>query len=100
MNTLRTSQALQEMSQILRDPQSLLRFERYTYTMMFAHYSCHNWQHWQLSPSEDMLAIHLWRPLALIDNLWIAMLMEAVAVGGPQQYCICFDDSPEFYNMF
>ena len=100
MTTLRTSHALQEMSQILKDPQSLLHFERYTYTMMFGHYSCRNWQHWQLGPLWDMLAIHLWGPLALIDNLWIAMLMEVVGVGGPQCYCIYFDDSPEFYNMF
>ena len=69
------------MSQILRDSQSLLRFERYTYTMMFGHYSHCNWQHWQLSPLWDMLAVHLWGPLALIDNLQIAMLMEAVEVG-------------------
>ena len=27
------------------------------------------------------------------------MLMEAIEVG-PQGYCICFDDSPEFYSMF
>ena len=47
----------------------------------------------------DMLAIHLWGPLSLIDNLWIAMLMEVVKVK-PQQYCIYFDDSLEFYNMF
>ena len=46
-----------------------------------------------------MLAIHLWGPLALMDNLWITMLMEAFEVG-PHWYCICFDDSPEFYNMF
>ena len=68
------------MSQFLRDPQILLRFEDYTYTMMFGHYSRRNWQSWQLSPSRDMLAIHLWGPLALIDNLQIAMLMEAVGI--------------------
>ena len=100
MTTSRTSQALQEMSQILqRDPESLLSFERYTHTMMFGHYSRLNWQYWQLSPSRDMLAVHLWGSLALIDNLRIAMVMEAIGVG-PQQYCIYFDDSPEFYNMF
>ena len=46
-----------------------------------------------------MLAIHLWGPLALIDNLWIAMLMEAVRVG-PWHYCIYFDDTLEFYSVF
>ena len=68
------------------------------YTMMYGHYSHHNWRYWQLSPLRDMLAIHLWGPLALIDNLWIAMLMEAVGIG-PQRYCIYFEDSLESYRM-
>ena len=99
MATLRTSQALCEMSQSLRDPKRALRFEEYTYTMMFGHYERHNWRYWVISPSCDMLAIHLWGPDDLIDNLRIAMLMEAVGIG-PQRYCIYFDeDSPKFYRM-
>ena len=87
------------MSQILQqDSQSLLRFERYTYTMMFGHYSCRNWRYWQLNPLRDMLAIYLWGPLALIDNFWIAMLMEAIGIR-PQRYCIYFEDSLESYYM-
>ena len=69
MDALRTSQALQEMSQSLRDPQRALHFEESTYTMMFGHYNRRNWQYWQLSPSGDMLAIHLWGCDDLIDNL-------------------------------
>ena len=68
------------------------------YTMMYGHYNHHNWQYWQLSPSWDMLAIHLWGPLALIDNLRIAMLMEALGIG-PQRYCICYDDFLEFFYL-
>ena len=45
-----------------------------------------------------MLAILFWAPPSLIDNLRIAMLMEAVEVG-LQHYCIYFDDTPEFYSM-
>ena len=82
MATLRTSQALREVSQYLRDPKRALQFEEHTYTMMFGHYECSNWRYWAISPSRDMLAIHLgWGPCDLIDNLWIAMLMEAVGIG-------------------
>ena len=95
MTTLRTSQALQEMSQFLRHSQRVLHFEDYTYTMMFGHYDRHNWRYWMTSPSRDMLAIRLWGPDELIDNLRITMLIEAVAIG-PQRYCICFDDSRQF----
>ena len=88
------------MFQILqRDPQSLLSFDIYTHLMMYRYYSQHNWQHWQLSPSQDMLAILFWGPPSLIDNIRIAMLMEAVRLG-PQHYCIYFDDTLEFYSMF
>ena len=45
-----------------------------------------------------MLAIHLWGLDDLIDNLWIAMLMEAVGIG-PQRYCVSFEDSRQFYRM-
>ena len=98
MDALRMSQALQEISQSLRNPQRALHFEYYTYTMMFGHYDCRNWRYWQLSPSRDMLAIHLWGRDDLIDNLRIAMLMEVVGIE-PQRYCIYYDDSPEFYNL-
>ena len=97
MATLRTSQALRKVSQYLRDPQRLLRFEDYTYTMMFGCYDRRNWRYWQLSPSRDMLAIHLWGPDDLMNNLWIAMLMEAVGQG-PQRYCIRFDDSDDEFS--
>ena len=66
--------------------------------MMFGRYDRRNWQYWPINSSRDMLAIHLWGPNDLIDNLWIAMLMEAVGIG-PQRYCICFDDSLDFYSM-
>ena len=46
-----------------------------------------------------MVAVLFWGPLSLIDNLRIAMLMEAVGVG-PQCYYIYFEDSPSFYSMF
>ena len=86
------------MSQSLRDPQRALHFEDYTYTMMFGHYDRRNWQYWQLNPSRDMLAIHLWGPDDLIDNLRIAMLIEVVGIG-PQRYCICYNDSLEFFRL-
>ena len=87
------------MSQYLRDPERALRFEAYTYTMMFGHYERHSWRHWAISPSRDMLAICLWGPHDLIDNLRIAMLMEAMGID-LQRYYIYFDeDSPQFYSM-
>ena len=46
-----------------------------------------------------MLAVLFWGPPSLIDNLRIAMLMEVVRVR-PHHYCICFDDTLEFYSMF
>ena len=71
--------------------------------MMFGHYEHRNWQYWVISPSCDMLAIRLWGPDDLIDNLKIAMLMEAIGIG-PQRYYTYFDDSsddfPEFYCLF
>ena len=95
MATLRRSQALCEVSKYLRDPERALRFEAYTYTMMFGHYECHNWRYWAISPSRDMLAIRLgWGPRDFIDNLRIAMLMEGVGIG-PQRYCICFNDTSD-----
>ena len=65
--------------------------------MMYGHYSCKNWRHWQLSPSLDMLAIQFWDCYSFLDNLQIAMLMEAVGVG-PQRYSICFDPSLDTYR--
>ena len=68
--------------------------------MTFGHYECRSWWHWAISPSRDMLAICLWGPDDLIDNLRIAMLMEGVGIG-PQRYCICFDDtSDDFPKVF
>ena len=103
MATLRTSQALCKVSQYLRDPERALRFEAYTYTMMFGCYERRNWRYWAINPSHDMLAIHLgWGPRDFIDNLRIALLMEGLGIG-PQRYCICFDDTfddfPEVYCL-
>ena len=103
MATLRRSQALHEVSQYLRDPARALQFEEHTYRMMFGHYERNNWRYWAISPSSDMLAIRLgWGPDDLIDNLRIAMLMEAVGLG-PRRYCIRFDDTyddfPEVYRL-
>ena len=97
MTAPNTSHALQEMSQILqRDPQDLLSFERYTYVMMFGYYHRRqNWWHWQLSPSWDMLPINF--VSHFLDNLCIAMLMEAIGVY-PQRYCICFSPSLDTYR--
>ena len=98
MTTPNASQALQGMCKILqRDPQNLIEFERYTYVMMYGHYNCKNWRHWQLNPTRDMLAIQFCSHLSFLDNLWIALLMEAIGVG-PQQYCICFDPSLYTYS--
>ena len=41
-----------------------------------------------------MLAIHFVSHFSFLDNLCIAMLMEAFGVG-PQRFCICFDPSVE-----
>ena len=57
----------------------MIDFERHTYVMMFGHYSSRNWRHWQLSPSQGMLAIHF--VIHFLDNICIAMLMEAIGVG-------------------
>ena len=69
--------------------------------MMFGHYERRSWRHWAISPSRDILAICLgWGPSDLIDNLSIAMLMEAIGIG-PQRYCICFDDtSDDFLEVY
>ena len=93
MTAPNASQALQEI--LKRDPQSLIVFERYTYVMIFGHNSCSNWRHWQISPFWDMLAIHF--VSHFLDNLHIAIMMEAIGVG-PWRYCICFDPSTDTYR--
>ena len=105
MATLRRSQALRKVSQYLGDPGSMraLQFEKRAYRSLFGRYERDSWHYWAISPSRDMLAIRLgWGLDDLIDNLRIAMLMEAVGLG-PQRYYICFDDpsdnSPEYYRM-
>ena len=75
----------------------MIDFERYIYVMMYEYYHRRDWRHWQLNPTRDMLAIQFVSHLAFLDNLRIAMLMEAVGVG-PQRYCICFDPSPNTYR--
>ena len=70
---------------------------------MFGCYERDSWHYWAISPSRDMLAIRLaWGLDDVIENLRIAMLMEAVGQG-PQRYCIRFDDIdddfPGVYRM-
>ena len=45
-----------------------------------------------------MLAIHFKDHHSFLDNLMIAMLMEAVGVVS-KHYCLCFESSPSFYRM-
>ena len=70
--------------------------------MMFGHYEHRNWRYCAINPSRDMLGICLWGCHDLMDNLKIAMLMEAVKIK-PERYCIYFDDSshdfPAFYRL-
>ena len=44
-----------------------------------------------------MLAIQFISHLSFLDNLKIAMLMEAVGIG-PHQYLICFDPFLDTYS--
>ena len=75
-----------------------LRFEERAYRLLFGCYERDSWHYWAISPSRDMLAIRLgWGPDDLIDNLRIAMLMEAVRFG-PQRYCIVFNSALDFYS--
>ena len=105
MATPGRSQALREVSQYLgvRGSDRALRLEERAYRSLFGRYERDSWHYWAISPSRDMLAICLgWGPDDLIDNLRIAMLMEAVGLG-PQRYCIRFDDTdddfPGVYRM-
>ena len=109
MATSRRSQALREVSQYLGDPGSVraLRFEERAYRSLFGRYERDSWHYWTISPSRDMLVILLaWGPDDVIENLRIAMLMEAVEQG-PQRYCIHFEDTddefsndyPRFYRL-
>ena len=75
-----------------------LQFEERAYKLLFSHYERNSWHYWAISPSRDMLAIRLgWGPDDVIDNLRIAMLMEAVGLG-PQRYCIHFDDTDDDFS--
>ena len=97
MTAPNTSQALQEMSKILqRDPWDLILFEIHAYMGMFGVWNHRNRSYQQLSPFRDMLAIHFW-DRHFLDNLTIAIFMEAVGVG-LQHYCILFNSSPNFYS--
>ena len=109
MATARRSQALREVAQYLgaRGSDRALRFEERAYRSLFGRYERDSWHYWTISPSQDMLAIRLaWGPDDVIENLRIAMLMEAVGQG-PQRYCIHFedtddefsDDYPGFYRL-
>ena len=40
-----------------------------------------DWRNWKLNPSKDMMAIHTLGRQLLLNNLEIAMLMEAVGLG-------------------
>ena len=108
MATLRRSQALRKVSQYLvaQGSARALRFEERAYRSLFGRYERDSWRYWAISPSRDMLAICLaWGPDDVIENLRIAMLMEAIG-HGPQRYCIHFDDTddgffddyPEYYH--
>ena len=109
MATSRRSQALREVSQYLGAQGSAraLRFEERAYRSLFGRYERDNWRYWTISPSRDLLAIRLsLGPSDVIENLGIAMMMEAVGQG-PQRYCIHFedtddefsDDYPGFYRL-
>ena len=109
MATSRRSQALREVAQYLgaRGSDRALRFEKRAYRSLFGRYEHDSWHYWAISPSQDMLSIRLtWGPDDVIENLRIAMLMEAVGQG-PQRYCIHFedtddefsDDYPGFYRL-
>ena len=100
MATARRSQALREVSQYLgaRGSDRALRFEERAYRSLFGRYERDSWRHWAISPSRDMLAICLtWGLDDVIENLRIAMLMEAVGQG-PQRYCIHFEDTDEEFS--
>ena len=100
MATSRRSQALRKVSQYLGAPGSVraLRFEERAYRSLFGRYERDSWHYWAISPSRDMLAICLgWGPDDVIENLRIAMLMEAVGQG-PQRYCIHFDDTDDDFS--
>ena len=109
MATSRRSQALCKVSQYLGAPGSVraLRFEERAYRSLFGRYERDSWHYWAISPSRDMLAIRLgWGPDDVIENLRIAMLMEAVGQR-PQRYYIHFEDTndefsndyPEYYRL-
>ena len=96
----RRSQALREVSQYLgaRGSDRALRFEERAYRSLFGRYERDSWRHWAISPSRDMLSICLaWGPDDVIENLRIAMLMEAVGQG-PQRYCIHFEDTDDEFS--
>ena len=100
MATPGRSQALREVSQYLgvRGSVRALRLEERAYRSLFGRYGRDNWRYWAISPSRDMLAIRLaWGRDDVLENLRIAMLLEAVGQG-PQRYCICFDDSDEDFS--
>ena len=100
MATPGRSQALREVSQYLgvRGSDRALRLEERAYRSLFGRYGRDNWRYWAISPFRDMLAIRLvWGRDDVLENLRIAMLLEAVGQG-PQRYCICFDDSDEDFS--
>ena len=100
MATSRRSRALREVSQYLgaRGSARALRFEECAYRSLFGRYERDNWRYWTISSSRDLLAIRLsLGPSDVIENLGIAMMMEAIGQG-PQRYCICFDDSDEDFS--
>ena len=100
MATSRRSQALRKVSQYLgaRGSDRALQLEERAYRSLFGHYERDSWRYWAISPSRDMLAILLaWGRDDVLENLRIAMLMEAVGQG-PQRYYIRFDDSDEEFS--
>ena len=109
MATSRRSHALCEVAQYLgaRGLDRALRLEECAYRSLFGYYERDSWRYWTISPSRDLLAIRLsLGPSDVLENLGIAMMMEAVGQG-PQRYCIHFedtddefsDDYPGFYRL-
>ena len=99
MSTPSELQALYEMSQILQgDPWARhLYFEVHAHKVTFGFWDPRGWENWKLNPSKDMMAIHTLGHQFLLNNLKIAMIMEAVGLGS-QRYCIIYHSNPEFYS--
>ena len=98
MATPNESQALYEMSQILREDEwAGLSFEAHACMITFGYWGRGEGRIWRPNPSGDMVDVQLLGHVSLLNNLRVAMLKEAVGMG-PQRYCIFFNRAPEFYS--